>query len=446
MSKRAAAKIVKGKPAGRATAARRAETVAEQRRRVDRVKAAQERGRRQQLAAAQAQWSQLTTPQQLELAAQVVEARREELRAAYPGVVAVASGFGTRRATAAEHKKQSATMKSIVADASKSGRQKKQADAAVPLSRLRRVRQPAPRSEAREIKPVPCVTFLVRRKIKVREGRPPGHVPEFLLTHWGQEGRLCAVPTDIEEVRHLRGTPHHRQIMVEHPQYPAEVGAVTCLVRRPGDPQSLFALSCRHVFGLSASNPPQFPVGAAISVARLIGTTFQSQPPIFAKAVGVYGLLVDGERVSFDVALAGIDAAQAASDAARNAITAINPPQSANSLAQIQALQNYKIVTPDGTLNAKFVRAWSVQEQPAIRYSNQLTEVYQAVPVIESLVQDGIPISGHSGSPVISADGSTLLGMHFAGRFARSYMIPAYDLLSTDNFIGMAAGAQLTLA
>jgi hypothetical protein len=50
---------------------------------------------------------------------------------------------------------------------------------------------------------------------------------------------------------------------------------------------------------------------------------------------------------------------------------------------------------------------------------------------------------GDSGSPVVTTDGATLLGMHIAGGGGRAFMIPAYDLLDPKKYHRMDSRASM---
>lgn len=54
--------------------------------------------------------------------------------------------------------------------------------------------------------------------------------------------------------------------------------------------------------------------------------------------------------------------------------------------------------------------------------------------------------AGDSGSPVVSEDGVTLLGMHIAGGDGYAYMIPASDLLNPAFYYGLSTSGRIELS
>ena len=67
------------------------------------------------------------------------------------------------------------------------------------------------------------------------------------------------------------------------------------------------------------------------------------------------------------------------------------------------------------------------------------------VVLVQSEARGARTEGGDSGSPVVTADGRTLLGMHIAGDGERSFMIPAFELLRTGNYVGLLPGGKLRL-
>jgi hypothetical protein len=56
-----------------------------------------------------------------------------------------------------------------------------------------------------------------------------------------------------------------------------------------------------------------------------------------------------------------------------------------------------------------------------------------------------LSVEGHSGSPVTTNDGGTLLGMHIAGGKVHAFMIPAWHLFQSARYENIAPTEQLSL-
>ncbi len=330
---------------------------------------------------------ELTQRQQLNAAREIVETRTSELCRAYPGVIDVSFGYRLRR--------------------DRTGK------------RHRIVQQP-------------CVRFLVARKRDPqRLPRPEDTIPPRLLTYCtiGDQRKLCAVPTDVED-----STLHGATIAHGGPQGIAvkwkdtsAVGAIACVVERDGVPGTPFAIGCRHVLSLSAWFFNQNTWGATVSVEGngVLGVT---------RAVA--GTLQEAPARSFDAQLFEVTDREALREAAGDIVFT----GYADSIDDIPA--QYDILTPHGTRRARFVE----RIEPG-RLAYQIGDVWIAHDVTLIRSQPGpATVEGDSGSPVVTGDGKMLLGMHLAGidgkdaqgvYTAAAYMIPAWELLDPANYTGV---------
>ncbi|MBN2560376.1 MAG: hypothetical protein JXQ75_05540 [Phycisphaerae bacterium] len=346
-----------------------------------------EEGKR--LREAKKTWRSLDAEKQMAAAKELVDTRAEELRLAYRDVLAVTYGYRTRK---------------------RGGK----------------------RIVVRQL----CVTFLVKKKNRRLKPGQPGTIPEFLYTYCTVDRRrmLCAVPTDVEcDSTHLPRAQRNEQIAVTRSgRNELVTGVITCIVKRP-NADTRYAVSCRHVFGMTRTRPRAFPIGAEVS--RTTSGPGGKITPIgsaLAEVTGIYGLLAVGEklRISFDAALAEV---RQTGSPLQAAIKKFGRPTGTN-LGDIER-RTYTIWTPEGDKRAKWVRTWTKSEQRGIDYED-LGRVFMAVPIVQSKVLSGRTKGGDSGSPVVSLDGAKLLGMHIAGtNDGSAFMIPAFELLDGFNYV-----------
>jgi hypothetical protein len=359
---------------------------------------------KERLASARRVWEGLSAARRMALASQIVETRARELRASYQGVLSVTYGFA-------------------------------------------RYRERGKHRVWRE----PCVTFLVEKKWrKDAAAHREGRVPEYLFTYCTVRGamRLCAVPTDVEDASDYKLLPHDdgQPVVVLDDDSNEVTGAITCVVQRPGDTQT-YAISCRHVFGMSRCTPAKYPVGASVCPGKIdtdgTVTRIGERKDAMASVAPFYGVLLSGGRSCFDAALAEIRAA-GADGSLRAAVPPLKPPGGGKSyldrFADLANVGEYVIRTPRGDVPAKYVRGWSSEQQRPLEYEG-VGPVIQRVVVVESLASGGTR-PGDSGSPVVNQAGTQLLGMHIAGggETQAAFMLPAYELLNPGNYIGMSEG------
>jgi hypothetical protein len=286
----------------------------------------------------------------------------------------------------------------------------------------RRVRDS--RTKRHCVVPTPCVRFLVARKWpkggkKRVAGRIPGHLLAFCIV--GGERRLCAVPTDVEDARIHRRVRAQGTAVAAIWEESQEFGTIACAVRRDTFPDRVYGVSCRHVLSLSAKFFDETTWGARVQVQT-------DNTPTIGPTRAVAGPL--GASNSFDAQLVEATNRQAL----RAALGVLVPTQYARGVAELPA--TYVIHTPSGTIGAAFV-----DFPPAPVYDVGGHPIGHRT-LVQSQPDDGTN-AGTSGSPVISRDGRTLLGMHVAGKaeidpqghfITLSYMIPAWELLKPANY------------
>jgi hypothetical protein len=375
-----------------------------ERRHVEAQDAVASRAAHQRLVRAKRAWAQLDDTAKFELVCELVDTRSDELTRAYTGVLAVAAGH-------ARYRRRNARRKSVDRE--------------------------------------PAVTFLVERKWPAKRKVPrAGDVPARLWAYAYVGGRreLCAVPTDVEDARHYRLRAQARaHVLVTPPAAMVGInrgrGAVTCVIRTSADSPDAYMMSCRHVFGLTASTAAH-PLQA--EVARDDGGT--PSPPVLARVGDIYGPLSSTSRHNFDVALARLEVGER-SDALSAVLDRLSPVDGlpyVDGHTAISQLDEYVILAPTGDKRAKYVRGWPATGQPPVDY-DRLGLLRQGVLVIESSVLDASPRAGDSGAPVVTRDRTRLVGMHFAGVNETSYMIPAYELVKRSNYVGFGDGEPFVI-
>ena len=215
-------------------------------------------------------FKRLSRRAQLQLAHEIALTRGAELCLAYRNLVAVSSGYRTRRAG--------------------------------PGAQPRVYREP-------------CVGFIVYRKwgAPARVDNPQA-LPRQLFAFGDIDGTrlLCAVPTDVRACSDYgRPVPHDGDgavpfgVLVDSPAASDFAsGVVTCAVHRPAAPATPFVMSCRHV--LSCTDLVTDPDGSGLQV--LLGTASR---PTLGTTTALRGRLGDENAFSFDAQLATVGNPQA---------------------------------------------------------------------------------------------------------------------------------------
>lgn len=283
------------------------------------------------------------------------------------------------------------------------------------------------------------VKFMVANKWskKSRLRNTQRALPKFFLAYATRDATrvLCRVPTDIEDRRAYRNcvcqsAPTLVAVGPANSGGPAERGSIACVVQIPGDTENVYAVSAAHLFDLTEQYWPALPSDVLVKNA-----TSSAAVAIVSDFVGPLRPLEQG--FSFDAALATVTDRAALADVLGDVL----PANSAKSSGDIPA--TFNVSTARGMISARKAATWLAPDQ-VLQYvvaDGSTIRVQHAI-LVESAA-DTIP--GDSGSPVISQDGLTLLGMNIWGGDGISFMIPAYSLLASENYAGLPAGQVLSL-
>lgn len=326
-------------------------------------------------------FSGLAHDKQMTLVDELVDTRTAELCKAHADVVAVKSGYGTKR-----------------------------------NKRTGRTR----------VSRTPCVTFVVKKKWRSqRDEKDDRALPKLLFTYCtvDRERKLCGIPTDVECASDYSAVrPQVRQIVVKKSGIVPELGAIACAVMRTGSPDKLYALSCRHVFSMTTKLHPAHATFATVHVDS------SRNVKIVARVRSLRGKLTNGR--SFDAQLAEVENRAEL----RRALQGLSV--SSFAVRRNQFPRSYVIRAPGVNITASkidFVPNWEiVYETP----TGNLLHVSHTL-LVESLVALGATKGGYSGSPVVTRDGKMLLGMHIAGGDTRAFMIPAWQLFDVTKYDGI---------
>lgn len=351
---------------------------------------------RERVKAAVDAWNRLSKQRQKDLVDELIEARSEELRNAYTGVVAVSRGFKRRG------KRQRISKTRTKRGAKKSTRQN-----------------------------IVCVVFRVKKKVKKKDVekvkrretfRPvPEHLFAFATVY--KQRRLCAIPTDIDcqsdcPPLKIRANALPEKIKVRSRKAPRTVfGVLTCVVASNSAPGPL-ALSCYHVLAMpkyfGGVNPPN-----DCTVLRSV------QNRVVAVLDKDFRGHLKTNGISFDSALAGIVSFQDL----RSAVGNTNPARFLRDLNLLPDI--YYIHTPHGVLEAEVARV-HIGNLP-VDYPG-VGLCYNRVVVEADVLEGKRTEGGDSGSRVTNLSGNELIGMHIAGAGRKAYMFPAIDFLRLQNY------------
>lgn len=332
---------------------------------------------------------ELSPQDQMTLVREMVETRAAELCRAYKNVIAVSYGFGRKR--------------------------------------RERTQQP-------KVVRTPCVTFIVKKKWNSKEGqKSKERLPEFLFGYWTikRKRKLCAVPTDVEDSRvyssiRLRSVTE-RVAVKWKPEIGAELGAITCAIRRSTVSNKLFAASCRHVFSISKRLHPQRVLGAKVHVNKSTSSS------IIGETRSIMGKFQNGPSFSFDAQLTSVSDPNALG----RTLAGLTFPNGRYAKTLDHIPDRYFIITPRGrTIKAEKVRF--VLDFPIPFNKGGIQSLVHELLIETSSV--GEPTQrGDSGSPVVTErGGGMLLGMLIAGSDTLDYLIPAWQLLDPANFDGVS--------
>jgi hypothetical protein len=273
-----------------------------------------------------------------------------------------------------------------------------------------------------EIQPEVCVTLLVKQKKQKARVPVARRVPEVLLAYWtvGDRRVLCAVPTDVEDAKPLRAIRPLTRVEANAPGQPESApGVIACAVQMAG---RIYAISCRHVFGMALRpNPPALDA-SEISLAG------EAQP--VARATEHAGALERGLEFSFDSQLAEVTDAERL----RPVLRRVRYISRARGWDDLEGGGAAWILTGRGPILARYAR----QHTMPVDYTDDLEDIRHEV-VAFFHTPAGSPQPGDSGSPIMTAqDGGKLLGMLIAGdQETFALAIPAWQLLHPTRYAGL---------
>lgn len=260
-----------------------------------------------------------------------------------------------------------------------------------------------------------CLGFLVERKRKRSLQRPVPDRVVVELVRGGQKVRI-AIPTDVEELG--RGKPHGgvdlgTGVRASNQSNPAQgvPGAVCCVVEQTDNSANRYLLGCHHVFTISLLTQNCSAIATNVksrSTAQQVGQLFEYLP------------MSGTGQPCLDAAIALVEP----NTDVTWTLSGISPSVVEPGL---ESPVNCAVYTPDGPVPARFVKEWA---KIPLRYPNC------GMVVIEAAYQfQAATVGGHSGSPVMSPDG-TLHGMHFWGdpQQLLAFAIPAFVLFRPGLF------------
>lgn len=301
------------------------------------------------------------------------------------------------------------------------------------------------RTQKGRLKQVPSITFTVTEKYPddSKKLTEKNRIPDFLFTYCTvqRKYRLCAIPTDVKDIsvyKVIKPQSGSKFIIVEPPNpTKAARGTLTCVVRienpnRKLDTQ-LYVMSCLHVLGMAQEFYPNF--GSHNKVFLENGKRF------IGKLSKHCGYIRDKTLHSFDAALAEVDEESALKDA-------MPKPRPSEILREKEINKipdDYDIWTSsNGIIPARKDLVWEGTDI-AIPYedSSGLENLTIWHRIIISSFANTAP--GDSGSPVVTKDGETLLGMHIAGGGGMAFMIPAFELFNAGNYYGLDTKSKLKM-
>ncbi len=262
-----------------------------------------------------------------------------------------------------------------------------------------------------------CLGMLVKKKRKRSVARP---VPERVLVSLVRAGKRVrlSIPTDVEELG--KGKPHAavnvaQGVRAFNRNNPSQgvPGAACCVVVDANQPANRFILGCRHVLALSLLTTGCAAFNATDVADR--GMTTRLGQLFFPLP------MAPNAQPCLDGAIALVDPSiQVDWLSAQGLRPAVVEPG-------VQQPQNCFVFTPNGPLQAIFVKEWA---NIPLQYAKCGTVVIAGAYQFQAAT-----VGGHSGSPVMAPDG-TLFGMHFWGDPSQrlALAIPAFMLFQPGRF------------
>ena len=303
----------------------------------------------------------------------------------------------------------------------------------------------------------PCIVFIVTRKWK----KPPKSaaakrktLPSSLLTYITDgkgDRRLCAVPTDVDQSGPLaRPQSPWKQIGVRTPADPPIAstesrGVVSCAIRITGadDANGLKALSCHHVLCRSIAGGREGRV--AVDPEAWLRRDDVRVGDLDGACVGTLRRPESG--YSLDLAMAAVEttmqrAALHAATIDLDASDTLEPDEPLPYFARMLTDQHgaLRLGAPHDLRPCQEIGYFSGSERRQPRHDR----------LVRWTVVEGATAPGDSGSPIVNATGTTLLGLHLAGRYDRRlrthvcYMLPIHYAFNPLNF-DLPATARLRL-
>ncbi len=272
------------------------------------------------------------------------------------------------------------------------------------------------KKSANEVTETICLGLLVKRKRTRGVGRP---VPERVVVSLAREGKRVrlSIPTDVEELG--KGEPHDvnvaegvRAFNRNNPNQGVP-GAACCVVVDVNQPANRFVLGCRHVLALSLITTGCSAFNATDVADR--GMTTRIGQLFFPLPMAPNG------QPCLDGAISFLDPSIPVDWLSPQGVrpTIVEPG--------VRQPQNCFVFTPNGPLRAVFVKEWA---NVPLQYAGCGTVIIAGAYQFQAAT-----VGGHSGSPVMSPDG-TLFGMHFWGdpRQQLAMAIPAFMLFQSGRF------------
>ncbi|MFO1058209.1 MAG: glycoside hydrolase family 19 protein [Dongiaceae bacterium] len=338
--------------------------------------------------------SQLPDPMKRRLVTELVETRGAELRRAYPALRAVAAGL--------------------------------------------RLRRQGPDATAR-IEDEPCVVLTVERKRPQAELPPGDRLPQELLCYveLGAVRRLCAVPTDVDEVAPPTGVRLDVascaiEVVPEAGGNDVAAGVIACAIARPPAPGLAYLVSCRHILG----HPNWDRKVADATTVRLRG----GGGAVLARASDNFVGRIGNGIVSCDVQLAEISDPAAARAALRGPVFGGFARQASD------IPKDLFVITPHGAVPVHFRQVVEAASGFELAYEGTGVDHIVHAALVDSIFAGAEQtVKGDSGSPVgTSPDGGVFVGMHIALKTSpdgvHEYAIPAWEVLAPENYDLAAAG------
>ena len=262
-----------------------------------------------------------------------------------------------------------------------------------------------------------CLGVLVKKKRARNIFRP---VPERVLLSLIRDGKhvRLSIPTDVEELG--KGRPHGpvnvaqgvRAFNRNNPNQGVP-GAACCVVVDANQPANRFILGCRHVLALSLLTTGCAAFNATDVADR--GMTTRVGQLFFPLPMAPNG------QSCLDGAISLVDPSIPVDWLSAQGVrpSVVEPG--------VQQPQNCFVFTPNGPLQAVFVKEWA---NVPLQYARCGTVVIAGAYQFQAAT-----VGGHSGSPVMALDG-TLYGMHFWGDPSQSLAmaIPAFMLFQPGRF------------